>query len=101
MKTDVPAPQFVEVRGTDAKSSQELARFLAPLKGKPINLPAMEDMFNQITGIGKFDSVDYSLAEKDDQTGLILSFHENGYVPPSLPLCFEAAGSDIHALTST
>jgi len=101
MKTDVPAPQFVEVRGTDAKSSQELARFLAPLKGKPINLPAMEDMFNQLTGIGKFDSVDYWLAEKDDQTGLIVSVHEKGYVPPSLQLGFEADGSESKAVTFT
>src|SRR5260370_21069589 len=101
MKTDAPAPHFVEARGTDAKSSQELARFLEPLKGKPINLPAMEDMFNQLTGIGKFDSVDYWLAEKDDQTGLIVSVHEKGYVPPSLQLGFEADGSASKAVTFT
>ena len=42
LKTEVPVPQFVEVRGTNPKSSEEVARFLQPLKGKPINVPAME-----------------------------------------------------------
>jgi NTE family protein len=101
LKTDVPVPQFVEVRGTDPRASQELVRFLQPLKGKPIDLPAMEDMFNQLTGIGKFDSVDYWLAEKDGQTGLIVSVHEKGYAPPTLQLGFEADGSESKAVTFT
>ncbi len=101
LKSEVPAPQFIEVRGTGPKASQEVARFLQPLKGKPIDIHAMEDRFNQLTGIGNFDSVDYWLAEKDGQTGLIVSVHEKGYAPPSLQLGFEADGSEAKDVTFT
>ncbi len=101
VKSEVPTPEFVEVRGTGPKASQEVARFLQPLQGKPIDVPAMEDRFNQLTGIGNFDSVDYWLAEKDSQTGLIVSVHEKSHEPPSLQLGFEADGSEAKDVTFT
>jgi len=101
LKTDVPVPQFVEVRGTNPKASQEVVHFLLPLAGKPMDLPAMEDKFNQLTGIGNFESVDYWLEEKDSQTGLIVSVHEKGNAPPVLQLGFEADGSESKAVTFT
>lgn len=101
MKTEVPAPQFLVVLGTDPMSSQEVARFLQPLKGKPINVPAMEKMFNQLTGIGKFDSVDYWLADRDGQTGLVVFVHEKTYGPPTLQLGSETDGSEPKDVTVT
>lgn len=101
LKTEVPVPQFVEVRGTNPKSSEEVARFLQPLKGKPIHVPAMEERFNQLTGMGKFDSVDYWLADKDGQTGLVVLVHEKSYAPPTLQLGSETDGSEPKDVTIT
>jgi NTE family protein len=101
VKTDVPVPQFVEVRGTDARSAQEAVRFLQPLKGKPINVQSTEKIFNLLTGMGTLDSVDYWLEEKDGQTGLVVFVHEKGYAPPTLQLGFEADGSESKDVTFT
>jgi NTE family protein len=101
LKTKVPVPQFVEVKGTNPKSSQEVARFLQPLKGKPIDVPAMEEMVHQMDGMGKFDSVDYWLADKDGQTGLAVFVHEKSYAPPTLQLGSETDGSEPKDVTIT
>lgn len=101
LRTSVPVPQFVEVRGTSPKSSQELARILRSLRGKPIDVPRMEDLFNQLTGMGKFDSIDYWLEDKDGETGLVVFVHEKSYAPPTLQLGFEADGSEPTDVTFT
>lgn len=101
VKTDIPVPQFVEVRGTNQQTAQSLQHFLQPLVGKPINVPPMEDMFNRLTGIGKFDSVDYWLTEKDGKTGLVVNVHEKNYAPPTVQLGFEADGSEPKDVTFT
>ncbi len=101
IKTEIPVPQFVEVRGTDAFTAKNLVRFLHPLVGKPLDQKSMENMLNRLTGIGKFDSVDYWLAENDDKTGLIVNVHEKGYAPPTLQLGFEADGSESKDVTFT
>ncbi len=101
VKSAIPAPQFVEVRGTGPRASQEVERFLQPLEGKPIDIPVMEDKFNQLTGIGNFDSFDYWLGEKGNQTGLIVTVHEKSHEPPSLQLGFEADGSEAKDVTFT
>lgn len=101
VKTVLPVPQFVEVRGTNGRSAKALEHFLQPLVGKAIDPPELEGRLNRLTGIGKFDSVDYWLAEKDDQTGLIVSVHEKGYAPPTVLLSFEADGSESKNVTFT
>jgi NTE family protein len=101
MKTEVTPPQFVEVRGTDPFTAKHLETFLHPLVGKPIDSKSMDDLLNRLTGIGKFDSVDYWLIEKNDQTGLVVNMHPKGYAPPTLQLGFEADGSESKDVTFT
>jgi NTE family protein len=101
VKWDIPVPQFVEVRGTSSLTARSLQHFLQPLVGKPIDVPPMEDMFNRLTGVGKFDSVDYWLEDKDGQTGLIVNVHEKNYAPPTVQLGFEADGSEPKDVTFT
>lgn len=101
LKTTVPVPQFLEVRGTSPESSEEVVRFLRPLKGKPVDVPIAEGMFNQLTGIGKFDSVDYWLEDKDGQTGMVVFVHEKSHAPPTLQLGSETDGSEPKDVTIT
>ena len=98
---DVLVPRFVEVRGTNSQESQSLARSLQPLIGKPIDPPAMEKLFNQLIGVGRFDSIDYWPTEKDNQEGLIVSVQEKGHAPPTLQLGFEVDGSESTDVTFT
>jgi NTE family protein len=101
IKTDVPVPQFVEVRGTDPTSAHNLERFLHTLVGHPMDTQETEKLFNRLTGIGKFDSLDYWLNEQDGKIGLIVFVHEKGYAPPTLQLGFVADGSEPKDVTFT
>ena len=101
MKTDVVVPRFVDVTGTNPQESKGLAHSLQPLVGKPIDPSAMENILSRLTGVGRFDSVDYWPTEKDGQTGLIVSVHEKGYAPPNLQLGFEVDGSESKDVTFT
>jgi NTE family protein len=98
---DVLVPRFVEVTGTNPRESQSLVRSLQPLLGKPIDPPAMEKLFNQLTGSGRFDSITYWPTEKDGQTGLIVSVQEETHEPPFLQLGFEVDGSESKDVTFT
>ncbi len=101
LQSTVPVPKFVQVRGTNENAARNLEHFLKPLVDKPIDVPSLETMLNRLTGIGKFDSADYWLEEKDNQTGLIINVHEKGYAPPTLQLGFEADGSESKDVTFT
>jgi NTE family protein len=101
IETKLPVPEFVEVKGTDDHSAKALEHFLQPLAGHPIDPPVLEDRLNRLTGIGKFDSVDYWLAQDNDRTGLVVFVHEKSYAPPILQLGFEVDGSEPNLVTYT
>lgn len=101
VKTAVPVPEFVEVRGANPITTQALEHTLEPLVGKPVDPSSLQNRLNRLTGIGKFDSVDYWLSEKGDQTGLVVLVHEKGYAPPTVQLGFEADGSESKIVTFT
>lgn len=100
-KTNVTAPQFVEVRGTNGQATKELELMLHPLVGKPVNSAVMEPILNQLTGTGKYDSADYWLTENNGQTGLIVDVHERISEPPTLRLGFAVDGSEPKYVTFT
>ncbi len=56
---------------------------------------------NRMTGIGKFDAVDYWLTEKDGQPGLVVFLHEKSYAPPTIQLGFEVDGTESSNVTFT
>jgi NTE family protein len=101
VQSALPVPRSVQVRGADERTNQALARFLQPLIGVPIDPPVLEERLNRLTGIGKFDSVDYWLEDHDDHTVLIVFVHEKSYAPPTLQLGFEADGSESKNVTFT
>jgi NTE family protein len=101
IQTKLPVPQSVEVRGTRQQTIQALEHFLKPLAGQPIDPPKLEERLNRLTGIGRFDSVDYWLEDKNDQAALIVFVHEKSYGPPTLNLGFEVDGSESKNVTFT
>ncbi|MGA7568487.1 MAG: patatin-like phospholipase family protein [Terriglobales bacterium] len=100
-KTKVPVPQFVQVQGTNPKSAQHLQDFLQTAVGKPIDTKTMDHLLTRLTGIGKYDSADYRLANRDGQSGLIVTMHEMSYAPPTLRMGFAVDGSESNDVTFT
>ncbi len=97
----VPVPQFVKVEGTNPEAARHLEEFLAPLAGKPIDDTRVNRLLTRLTGIGKYDSVDYQLASRDGQNGLIVTVHEKNYAPPILQVGFGVDGSENDDVTFT
>ena len=100
-KTLIPTPDFVHVRGTNAQAIKVLEAFLQPLVGKPVDQATMQNMLNRLTGIGKFDSVDYWLSDENGKVGLIVAVHEKVYAPPTIQLGFVVDGSEPNNVTFT
>jgi len=101
VQTKLPVPQSVEVRGTNEQAAKALEYYLRSLAGHPIDPPALENRLNRLTGVGRFDSVDYWLEQEDGRTALVVNVHEKSYGPPTILLSFEADGSESNLVTFT
>ncbi len=100
-KAAAGVPQFVKVQGTDADVEQKIQKFLQPLVGKPIDTPKLDTYLTRLTGVGRFDSVSYGLAQNDGEVGLLVTVHEKSYAPPVLQPAFEVDGAQPDNVTFT
>jgi NTE family protein len=72
------------VEGITGESQVNVAKFLSPLVGKPINQATLEELLTRLTGIGRYDSITYDIIHEDDKDGLVVWVHEKSYAPPTL-----------------
>lgn len=84
------APQFVKVVGTSSDEDQRLQATLQPVVGKPIDTQQLDTYLTHITGVGRFTSASYALAQNDSETGLLVKVSERTYSPPFLQPLFTA-----------
>jgi NTE family protein len=84
IRTKVGVPQFIKVEGVTGENEVNVAKFLSPLVGKPINQAMLEEMLTRLTGIGRYDSITYDIIREDDKDGLVIRVHEKSYAPPTL-----------------
>jgi NTE family protein len=78
----VPVPQFLEVTGTSPALENRIQRRLAPDVGRPVTKDNLEQQFTRIAGSGRFATLNYSMTEKDNKPGLLVSVEEKPYSPP-------------------
>jgi NTE family protein len=78
----VPVPQFLEVAGTSPALENRIQRRLAPDIGRPVTRDNLEQQFTRIAGSGRFATLNYSMTEKDNKPGLLVSVEEKSYSPP-------------------
>jgi NTE family protein len=81
-RRQTPVPQFVEVAGTDARSAKAIQKDFEPQVNKPIDTKAVQAQILDIQGDGRYSSLNYTLAEKNDTTGLLITADEKPYAPP-------------------
>lgn len=94
-KTVVPPAQFIKVEGADTEQQREsIEHFLAPLTGKPLDTKKLDSDLTRLTGVGRYDTVGYRMAERDGQQGLLIQVSEKNYAPPTVQPGFEADGSE-------
>ena len=78
----VPVPQFLEVTGTSPMLENRIQRRLAPDIGRPVAKDNLEQQFTRLAGSGRFATLNYSMTEKDNKPGLLVSVQEKPYSPP-------------------
>ena len=92
--TKIGTPQFVKVIGVAGKATENIEKFLAPLAGKPIDQPQLEQLLTRLTGVGRYDSVTYDMiTDENGQHGLLIRVHEKTYAPPTLLPSFQIDGT--------
>jgi NTE family protein len=90
----VPVPQFVEVKGTRPELADDIEKDLSSSVGEAIDTPLLERKITRAVGLGRFNSLSYSLTNRDGQQGLLITAEEKDYAPPWLKPGFIVDGSD-------
>jgi len=89
-----PVPQFIEVQGTSAPAQEDVRRYLKKFIGKPFNADKLDPALTQLTGSGRYDTLDYRIVERDGRQGLLIVVKEKVSAPPTLQTAFEVDGSE-------
>jgi len=97
----VPVPQFVQVKGTNVNLAADIQEKFSSFVGKPIDTSALGDEIVRTVGTGQFNSLSYSLTNRDGQEGLLITAEEKDYAPPWLKPGFVVDGADPNNVTFT
>jgi len=84
VRTTIGTPEFVKVDGVQGESLVNIQKFLAPLVGKPLDQPLLQQYLTRLSGIGIYDDLTYDLIREGDKDGLLVRVHETSYAPPIL-----------------
>ncbi len=92
-RTDVPAPQFIQVQGASTDGAVDVGLYVKSFQGKPLDPQRLDNVLTRLTGIGRYDTAGYRLIEKNGQPGLIIQVVEKINAPPMFQPAFEVDGS--------
>lgn len=93
-QTATAVPQFIDVQGTSAPAQEDIRRYLKDFVGRPLNADKLAPALTQLTGGGRYDTLDYRIEQRDGKEGLLIVVKEKGYAPPTLQPAFELDGSE-------
>ena len=89
-----PAPQFIEVQGTSAPAQEDVRRYLKKFIAKPLNADQLDPALTQLTGGGRYNTLNYRIVERNGSQGLLIVVKEKDFAPPTLQPAFEVDGSE-------
>jgi NTE family protein len=90
----IAVPQFIQVQGASAPAQEDIRRYLKNFVGRPLNANKLDSALTQLTGSGRYDTLDYRIAEREGKQGLLIVIQEKEFAPPTLQLAFEVDGSE-------
>jgi NTE family protein len=93
-RTATAVPQFIEVQGTSAPAQEDIRRYLKNFVGKPLQADQLDPVLTQLTGGGRYDTLDYRIVERNSKQGLLVVVKEKQFAPPTLQPAFELDGSE-------
>ena len=93
-QTATAVPQFIDVQGTSAPAQEDIRRHLKNFIGRPLQADRLDPALTRLTGSGRYDTVDYRIAERNGKQGLLIVVKEKDFAPPTLQPGFEFDGSE-------
>ena len=90
----VGVPEFVRVEGVEPEGQKNIEQSLRNFVGKPLDTKALDHVLTRLTGVGRYDSITYSVVTDGGQSGLSIRVHEKTYAPPFLQPFVEINGSE-------
>jgi len=91
---EIPVPEFVAASGTTPELNRRIENDLRGNLNRPIDPARIERDITQITGIGRFGRLDYTIGQRDGKTGLFVRAEEKPYSPPLLIPGIAVDGTD-------
>ena len=92
-RTEVPAPQFVKVQGTNEHGATDVGRYLKYFPGRPLDTPKLDQVLTRVTGVGRYNAAGYRFTEEGARPGLLVQVVEKNDAPPMVQMAFEVDGS--------
>ena len=89
-----PVVEFVEVEGVHKDLAAQVNKRLEDHRGKKVDTNQLEADLNTLIGVGRFDSLNYGLVERNGQSGLLITAEEKDHSPPWLKPGFVIDGAD-------
>ncbi len=89
-----PTPAFVEVKGTSPNLAKDIEQQMAAAVNEPVDVQDLQEKLTQQIGRGRLNSLSYSLIDRGDKQGLLISAEEKDYSPPWIKPGVTIDGSD-------
>jgi NTE family protein len=94
-------PQFIDIAGVSGVQADQVKLRLQDFMNKPLNQSALSNRLTQITGDGRYDSLNYQREARDGKDGLGIGVEPKAYGPPFVKMELNVNGSNSdHVLTT-
>jgi NTE family protein len=83
-RTAIPSPSALTVDGTKAENERAISQTLNPNLDQPIDQEKLGTQLSEIRGVGRYSSLDYTVARNLEQNRLQIHVRDKGYGPALL-----------------
>src|SRR5258708_8034141 len=80
----VGVPEFMRVESGEPEGQQNIQQSLKNFVGKPLDTKSLDHVLTRLTGVGRYDSITYSVITDGNPSGLSIPVHEKTSAPPFL-----------------
>jgi NTE family protein len=85
-RTRIPQAEFLATAGIGPVDSAVVRRSLERHIGVPLDIPALERDLSALSGLDRYQAVNWQIIEGGGQSGLLVRAREKAYAPPFLML---------------
>jgi NTE family protein len=85
-RREVPQPTFLAMTGIESSDAAVVGHALRAHLNVPLNVPALERDLSSLSGLDRYQSIDWQITERAGAPGLLVQARQKAYAPPFLML---------------